>query len=111
MVPKRFGRYSRLSWTRRSRLANRVSSVRVLLRLMSLRLKKETMHPSLERKWLMYFAVGELQRMSYKKQGFDLEHDLRKLAKPNNWWTDPSSSPRVALDAAFSTASKVLIQK
>ncbi len=77
----------------------------------ALRLKKETMHPSLERKGLIYFAVGELQRMSYQKQGLNLEHDLRKLAKPNNWWPDPSSSPRVALDAAFSIASKVLIQQ
>jgi hypothetical protein len=77
----------------------------------ALRLKKETMHPSLERKGLIYFAVAELQRMSYMKQGFDLEHDLRKLAKPNDWWPDASSLPRVALDAAFSIASKVLVQQ
>ena len=49
--------------------------------------------------------------MSYEKQGIDLEHDLRKLAKPNNWWPDPSSSPRVALDTALNIASKVLIQQ
>lgn len=77
----------------------------------ALRLKKETMHPSLERKGLIYFAVGELQRMSYKKDGINLESDLRKLAKPNIWWPDPSSSPRVALETAFDIASKVLIRQ
>ena len=77
----------------------------------ALRSKKVTMHPSLERKGLIYFAGGELQRMSYKRQDFDLDHDLRKLAKPNNWWSEPSSAPRVALDTAFDIASKVLIQQ
>lgn len=76
----------------------------------TLRLKKETMHPSLERKGLIYFAVGELQRMSYEKQGLDFEHDLKKLANPNKWWSDPSSSTRIALENTFVIASKVLIK-
>ena len=76
-----------------------------------LRAKQQTMHPSLERKGLIYYAVGELERLSYKKQGLDLQHDLRKLAKPNNWLPDPSSSPHLALDKAFDIASKVLIQQ
>ncbi len=59
----------------------------------SLRQAEKTMHPALERKGLIYFAVGELERQSYAKQAWNLEHDLQKLAKPNNWLGKPDSPP------------------
>lgn len=35
-----------------------------------------TMHPALERKGLVYFAIGELERQNYANQGWKLDHDL-----------------------------------
>jgi hypothetical protein len=78
----------------------------------SLRATGESMHPSLERKGLIYFAFGELERMSYKRQGVDFDHDLRRLAKPNNWL--PPKAPdgsKAALKKAFDLASQVLVQQ
>jgi hypothetical protein len=69
------------------------------------------MHPALERKGLIYFAVGELERQNCAKQGWDLNHDLMKLVKPNNWLDDPESKPHIALSKAFEITSKVLAQQ
>lgn len=77
----------------------------------SLRLKKETMHPALERKGLVYFAIGEVARQAYRKQSWDLDHDLRKLANPNGWLQDEPTAPKRALATAFDVASKVLTQR
>jgi hypothetical protein len=76
-----------------------------------LRLKKEAMHPALERKGLIYFAIGELERQSYAKQKWDLDSDLAKLSKPNNWLNTRKSIPCVALNKAFDIACKILIQQ
>ena len=76
-----------------------------------LRSEKKTMHPALERKGLIYFAVGELERQNYAKQGWDLNHDLMKLAKPNSWLTDHESKPCAALSKAFEITSMVLVQQ
>jgi hypothetical protein len=77
----------------------------------TLRLEKKTMHPALERKGLIFFAVGELQRHAYSRQGLNLDHDMAKLSKPNNWLGDPSSKPRSALASCFEIASKILTQQ
>jgi len=77
----------------------------------ALREKKLTMHPALERKGLVYYAVGELERQNYAKQGWSLDHDLMKLAKPNAWLVDESSHPKQALSKAFEISSKVLTQQ
>jgi hypothetical protein len=77
----------------------------------SLRSEKKTMHPALERKGIVFFTIGELERMSYGKQKWDLNHDLSKLAKPNDWMDDEKSNPCSALKKAFEIASKVLIQQ
>lgn len=69
------------------------------------------MHPALERKGIIFFTVGELERMSYAKQKLDLNHDLSKLAKPNNWMTNLESDPCAALAKAFEIASKVIVQQ
>ncbi|MGB7191461.1 MAG: hypothetical protein WBD10_15095 [Acidobacteriaceae bacterium] len=77
----------------------------------SLRMNKLTMHPALERKNLIYFAIGELERQSYSKQGWNLDHDLRRLAKPNDWKNDRKSAPSQALTKAFELSSKVMKQQ
>lgn len=77
----------------------------------SLRLKKQTMHPALERKGLIFFAVGEIERQSYGKSGWDLDHDLRKLANPNSWLQNGPTAPKQALAMAFDISAKVLTQR
>ncbi|MBS1801806.1 MAG: AIPR family protein [Acidobacteria bacterium] len=77
----------------------------------SLRLEKKTMHPALERKGLIFFTIGELQRRSYTKEGLNLDQDLAKLSKPNGWLAIPDSKPKMALASAFEIASKILIQQ
>lgn len=41
----------------------------------------------LERRWLVYFTVGELLRGAYRRQGdmTQLEHDLRQLGTGSDW--------------------------
>jgi len=77
----------------------------------SLRSKQTTMHPALERKGLVYYAVGELERQSYAKQGWSLDQDLSKLAKPNSWLSEANTAPKQALFKAFEISSKVLSQQ
>jgi hypothetical protein len=77
----------------------------------TLRNEKMKMHPALERKGLVYFTVGELERHSSAKQKWDLNHDLSKLSKPNSWLSGDSSSSCSALAKAFEIASKILIQQ
>ena len=77
----------------------------------ALRPEKKTMHPALERKGLIFFAVGELQRHAYVKRNLDLDHEISKLSKPNNWLSDPSTKPRSVLATSFEIASKILIQQ
>lgn len=76
-----------------------------------LREQKLTMHPACERKGLIYYAVGELERQNYTKQGSSLDHDLRKLAKPNPWMSNSASQPQTSLRSAFEISMKVLIQQ
>jgi len=77
----------------------------------SLRSKQTTLHPALERKGLVYYAVGELERQSYAKQGWSLDQDLSKLAKPNSWLSEANTAPKQALFKAFEISSKVLSQQ
>lgn len=77
----------------------------------SLRLEKKTMHPALERKGLIFFAVGELQRRAYSKEELDLSHDLAKLSKPNDWFPSANAKPKAAFSSAFEIASKILVQQ
>jgi hypothetical protein len=50
---------------------------------------------ALERRWMVYFTVGELMRAKYKKIGADLPGDLRRLAKPK-WLDEPEDVKVVA---------------
>lgn len=77
----------------------------------TLRSKQLPVHPALERKGLVFYAVGELERQTYAKQNWSLNQDLSKLAKPNNWLATENTPPQLALLKAFEIASKVLVQQ
>lgn len=78
---------------------------------MNLRSQKKTMHRALEHKGLIYFGVGELERQSYAREKWDLNHDLSKLSRPNSWLAENNTKPRLALERAFEIVSKVLSQQ
>jgi len=61
--------------------------------------------PGLERRWVVFYAVGELLRMIYKEKGLDLEADIRKLSKPNSWMDFPEDRSRVAIAELFKLAA------
>jgi hypothetical protein len=77
----------------------------------SLRNEKKTMHPALERKGLVFFAVGELLRLTYAQEDWELDHDLSKLAKPNDWLAGSVGNQRKAFAKSFEIASMVLKQR
>jgi len=64
--------------------------------------------PGLERRWVVYYAVGELLRMAYAKDLDSLDADLRKLSKPNAWLDDPKCLAKRTLVEAFKLASTAL---
>lgn len=57
--------------------------------------------PGLERRWVVYYAVGELLRLIYKVKNADLDTDLRRLGKPNRWMDDPKNATKIALREIF----------
>jgi hypothetical protein len=72
--------------------------------------------PGLERRWVIFFSVGELLRMIYQENPLDLQADIRRLSKPS--WMDTSGHPAkralaeifklvsAAVTKAYSQASK-----
>jgi hypothetical protein len=76
-----------------------------------LREQKSTMHPSLERKGLVFFTVAEFLRQNYSQNGWPLDDDLRKLVKVNLWMKEPKSEVKVVAAKLFDVASKVLRQQ
>ncbi len=64
----------------------------------------------LERRWPVYFAVGELLRQVYARTGKPLEDDLRFLANPNKWMNSPSNPIKAAVKEVFELASTALEQ-
>lgn len=52
---------------------------------------EEPLHPSMERRWMVYFTVGELLRLAYKGEPEELDEDLRRLSKPQ--WLDDATAP------------------
>ena len=69
------------------------------------------MHPALERKGLIYYAVEKFLRQNYSKQEWNLDLDIRKLAKANAWLGEPNSAPQAALSKAYEISSMVLTQR
>jgi len=73
------------------------------------RTKDESLHPSLERRWMFYFTIGALLRLSYAGDEDRLDMDIRKLSKPQ--WLDQSEHPAKTCLAELSGIAKVsLIQ-
>jgi AIPR protein len=61
--------------------------------------------PGLERRWIVYYAVGQLLRIIYKATGADLDADLRKLYKPNDWMDSASNHTKQSLAELFKLSS------
>jgi hypothetical protein len=70
--------------------------------------------PGMERRWLVYYGVGSLLRLIYKARKRDLDADIRKLYKPNDWVGSADGHAKKTLAEVFrltSTAiSKVYVQ-
>ncbi len=57
---------------------------------------------ALERRWMVFYAVGESFRVIYGRLQKDLEATLRRMSDPS-WYTDPESNPLKALIRRHST--------
>ncbi|MFZ0421173.1 MAG: AIPR family protein [Candidatus Sulfotelmatobacter sp.] len=64
--------------------------------------------PGLERRWVVYYAVGELLRMVYGQDEAELDSDLRKLSKPNTWLDDETHTAKKTLIEIFKLAGTAL---
>jgi hypothetical protein len=60
--------------------------------------------PGLERRWVIYYAVGQLLRMVYGQSTPDLDADLRKLSKSNAWQDDTAHPVKRTLSELFKLA-------
>ncbi len=58
--------------------------------------------PGLERRWIIYYAVGQLLRLMYADNAEELEKSIRKLSKPNNWMDIPEHPAKIAIAELFS---------
>ncbi len=63
---------------------------------------------ALERRYLVYYAVGELLRMIYSQGKRNLEDDLRKLSKPN--WTEKNGPEKAATRELTELAFSALVR-
>jgi hypothetical protein len=64
--------------------------------------------PGLERRWIVYYAVGELLRMVYRDKEVELDVDLRKLSKSNTWQDIPTHPVKATLAELFKLAGTAL---
>ncbi|MGC1913487.1 MAG: hypothetical protein WA660_16730, partial [Candidatus Acidiferrales bacterium] len=64
--------------------------------------------PGLERRWIVYYAVGELLRLIYQTRQTDLEADIRKLSKPNDWMDSDKNQAKGTLKEIFKLASTAI---
>ena len=69
----------------------------------------ESLHPGLERRWMVYYAVGELLRLSYRNQSGEMDDDLRRLSKPQ-WLDEPDNNVRASLTELYTIATSALRQ-
>jgi hypothetical protein len=61
----------------------------------------ESPHPALERKWLVFYGVGEAIRVFYGHLGLELAAALQKVASPN-WHDEPDAKgPKLVLKKYF----------
>jgi hypothetical protein len=64
--------------------------------------------PGLERRWMVYYAVGELLRLIYQVREKDLDADIRRLYKPNDWIGSDKNQTREALAELFKPAATAI---
>jgi hypothetical protein len=64
--------------------------------------------PGLERRWVVYFAVGELLRMVYVQDATELDGDIRKISKSNTWQDTPTHQVKRTLGEIFKLAATAL---
>lgn len=62
-------------------------------------------NPGLERRWTVYYAVGELLRLIYVQRKADLDADVRKLSKPNIWIHESGANAKTAIAELFKLSS------
>jgi hypothetical protein len=63
---------------------------------------------ALERRWLVFFTLGEILRQKYKRTNSDLDADLARLAKPK--WLDNSLGPNAEVKRYSRLACEVLVK-
>jgi hypothetical protein len=73
-----------------------------------LRPKDQVSGLALERRYVVYYAVGELLRMNYEYKGRDLDADLRKLSNPR--WTEKDGPERCAIREVTDLAFTALVK-
>ncbi len=69
----------------------------------------EALHLALERRWMVYYTVGELLRLSYKGKPDEMDDDLRRLSKPQ-WLDDSENDSKLCLTELYGIATSVLRQ-
>ncbi len=69
----------------------------------------EPLHLALERRWMVYYTVGELLRLSYKGNPEQIDDDLRRLSKPQ-WLDESDNYSRLCLIELYGIATSALRQ-
>ena len=64
--------------------------------------------PGLERRWVVYYGVGALLRLIYETRQRDLDVDIRKLYKPNDWMDSNKNQAKASLAEIFKLASTAI---
>lgn len=64
--------------------------------------------PGLERRWIVFYAVGELLRMIYRDKGLDLDTDIRRLSKPNSWMDSTKDATKDVIAELFKLAATAI---
>ena len=71
--------------------------------------EKAAVKQALERRWMIFFVVGELLRTKYRRAGEDLDSTLRRLSKPN-WLDSEKEPPSTVVDKYGAAACQVLVK-
>ena len=69
----------------------------------------DSLHPGLERRWMVYYTVAELLRLSYTGDEGGLGDDIRKLSKPQ-WLDESENDSKACLIELYSIATSALRQ-
>lgn len=70
--------------------------------------EKTIIKSALERRWLVFFTVGEILRQKYRRTSSDLENDLGRLAKPK--WLDQTLGTNAEVTRYSRVACEVLVK-